>query len=41
MLKENEIKRFIDDDRMSEKKRLAKIGQQYTETENKIDEEFE
>ena len=36
MLTESEIKRFIDDDRMSEKKRLAKIGQQYYEGEHDI-----
>lgn len=32
----NEIKRFIDDDRTSEKKRLAAIGQRYYEAEHDI-----
>ena len=29
MLREDEIKQFIDDDRLSEKKRLASIGKKY------------
>ena len=36
MLTESEIKRFIDDDRLSEKKRFAKIGQKYYEAEHDI-----
>lgn len=36
MLKESEIKRFIDDDTQSEKKRYAKIGQRYYEGEHDI-----
>ncbi len=36
MLTENEIKRFIDDDRTSEKKRFARIGQKYYEGDHDI-----
>ena len=36
MLTEAEIKRFIDDDMASEKKRLAKVGQKYYEGEHDI-----
>lgn len=36
MLTEAEIKRFIDDDAMSEKKRLARIGQRYYEGEHDV-----
>jgi len=36
MLTEAEIKRFIDDDRVSEKKRLAAIGQRYYEGDHDI-----
>lgn len=36
MLKESEIKQFIDDDKASEKKRLARLGQRYYEAEHDI-----
>lgn len=36
MLKETEIKRFIDDDRSSEKKRMAVVGERYKEGKHDI-----
>lgn len=36
MLKESEIKRFIDDDKTSEKKRIANVGQRYLEGKHDI-----
>lgn len=36
MLTESEIKRFIEDDALSDKKRLAKIGQRYYEADHDI-----
>ena len=36
MLTENEIKRFIEDDTVSDRKRMARIGQQYYEAEHDI-----
>ena len=36
MLKENEIKRLIEDDALSDKKRMAKEGQRYYEGEHDI-----